>query len=500
MNNKNYLLGLDIGSSSIKAALVDSDTGEAVGAAQSPDKEMLINTPQPGWAEQDPESWWFHVKEAISKLTEEKSGLKDIKAIGISYQMHGLVLLDKGHKVLRPSIIWCDSRAAETGEEAFNTIGHEKCFKQLLNSPGNFTASKLAWVKNNEADIFDKIKYAMLPGDYIAYRLSGELNTTVSGLSEGIFWDFKNHKVSDDLMNHYGLDTNVLPPEVPTFSIQGELSAIASKETGLPAGIPISYRAGDQPNNALSLNVFKPGELAATAGTSGVIYGILDRLNHDSQSRVNLFAHVNHSKEEARLGVLLCINGTGILYSWLKNQLFGGQISYPEMNELAASVPAGSDGLRIFPFGNGVERIFQNKPFGGSLNNIDFNRHGRAHIVRAAQEGIIFALNYGFEAMRDLGVLTQTVRAGMANMFQSELFCEIFASVTNTTVELYNTDGAIGAARGAGIGAGIYNSTDEAFASLKSLKSIKPNPLITDIYSELYHQWKNELKSMLNNK
>ncbi len=500
MNNKKYLLGLDIGSSSIKAALIDSDTGEAISMAQSPDKEMLISTPQPGWAEQDPESWWFHVKEAISKLTKGKSGLKDIKAIGISYQMHGLVILDKEHKVLRPSIIWCDSRAAESGDKAFNTIGPDKCFNHLLNSPGNFTASKLAWVKNNEKDIYDRVKYALLPGDYIAYRLSGELNTTVSGLSEGIFWDFSNNRVSDDLMDHYGLDTKVLPPEVPTFGIQGFVSEFASKEAGLPAGIPISYRAGDQPNNALSLNVLKPGELAATAGTSGVIYGILDQLNHDSQSRVNMFAHVNHSKEETRLGVLLCINGTGILYSWLKNQLFGGQISYPEMNEEAATVPAGSDGLRIFPFGNGVERIFQNKPFGGSLSNIDFNRHSRAHIIRAAQEGIIFALNYGFEAMRDLGVLTQTVRAGMANMFQSELFCEIFASVTNTTVELYNTDGAIGAARGAGIGAGIYKSTDEAFASLKSLKSIKPNPQISDIYSQLYEQWKNELERMLNNK
>ena len=499
MNNKYYLLGLDIGSSSIKAALVDTETGEAIRTVQAPESELSIDAPQPGWAEQDPETWWVYVKEAINKLFPGQTGKQNIKAIGISYQMHGLVVMDKDHRVLRPSIIWCDSRAADLGEQAFRSIGEDKCFHNLLNSPGNFTASKLAWVKNNEEGIFSKTTSFSLPGDYIAFRLTGELGTTISGLSEGIFWDFRNNGISGDLMSHYGLDQKLIPNLLPSFGIQGQVSSSVASETGLPAGIPVSYRAGDQPNNALSLNVFNPGELAATAGTSGVIYGILDQLNADTQSRVNLFAHVNHTVENPKLGVLLCINGTGIQYSWLRNQIFGGQLDYPEMNKLATSVSPGSDGLSIFPFGNGVERIFQNQPFGGQIIDLDFNRHGRAHLVRAAQEGIIYALNYGFEAMRELGVKTLTVRAGAANMFQSDLFCELFASISGTTVELYNTDGAIGAARGAGIGAGFFKGPEEAFSALKTVRKIDPNPETAAIYFDLYNNWKTKLEKTIHN-
>jgi len=500
MNNKSYLLGLDIGSSSIKAALIDTDSGEAIRVAQAPEKELPILSPQAGWAEQDPETWWKYAKEAIDKLFKDNPGKKDVQAIGISYQMHGLVMMDKNNKVLRPSIIWCDSRAASLGEEAFKDLGEDLCLTSLLNSPGNFTASKLAWVKNNEPEIYDQAKTFLLPGDYIAYRLTGQMGSTISGMSEGIFWDFKQSGISSRLLDYYGIESSLVPELLPSFGDQGQLSISVAGETGLKAGTPVSYRAGDQPNNALSLNVFNPGEVAATAGTSGVIYGILDKLNADSQSRVNLFAHVNHTPEKPSLGVLLCVNGTGIQYSWLRNQVFGGSIDYPEMNNLAASVREGSEGLSIFPFGNGVERILQNRPFGGKIHNLDFNRHGRAHLIRAAQEGIIFALNYGFETMQELGVKTQTVRAGDANMFQSELFCELFSSITGTRVELYNTDGAIGAARGAGIGAGYYKGPEEAFATLKTIKTISPNPELTEIYSELYDNWKTELEKIINNK
>jgi len=454
-------------------------------------------SPQPGWAEQDPESWWKYAKEAIEKLFKDNPGKKQVKAIGISYQMHGLVILDKRNKVLRPSIIWCDSRAASLGEKAFKDLGEPQCLGSLLNSPGNFTASKLAWVINNEPEIYEQAATFLLPGDYIAYRLTGEKGSTISGLSEGIFWDFKKSGISRQLLDYYGIGHNLVPNLLPSFGNQGELSSRVAGETGLPAGIPVSYRAGDQPNNALSLNVFNPGEVAATAGTSGVIYGILDQLNADSQSRVNLFAHVNHTPEKPRLGVLLCVNGTGIQYSWLRNQVFGGSMDYPEMNRLAGSVPEGSDGLSIYPFGNGVERILQNRPFGGKIHNLDFNRHGRAHLVRAAQEGIIFALNYGFEAMRELGVKTKTVRAGDANMFQSELFCELFSAITGTTIELYNTDGAVGAARGAGIGAGIYKGPEEAFAALRTIKKITPKAELTEIYADLYTKWKTELEKTI---
>ncbi|MCK5821869.1 MAG: carbohydrate kinase [Bacteroidales bacterium] len=498
MVNKKYLLGLDIGSSSVKAALVDADTGKAIASAQAPDFEMPIHAQEPGWAEQSPICWWDHCKDAIEKIQALGFQKDSIVAIGISYQMHGLVIVDKNLNPLRASIIWCDSRSVEIGETAFEQMGKEKALSTVLNSPGNFTAAKLAWVKQNEPELYQQIYKIMLPGDFIASKLTGEVNTTTGGLSEGILWDFKNNTPSEEVIKALDLDSRLLPDLVPAIGHQGTVSHQASLETGLPAGIPVTYRAGDQPNNALSLNVFEPGELAATAGTSGVIYGILDRIVPDPAGRVNLFAHVNHTKEITRLGVLLCVNGTGIQYSWLRNQLFGQEISYSDMNKWAEAVGPGADNLRIFPFGNGVERLLQNQDYGGKILNLDFNRHSKSHLVRAAQEGIIFALNYGFETMREMGVKTNVVKAGSANMFLSNLFAQIFASVTNTHVELYDTDGATGAARAAGIGAGIFSNSQEAFSALKKIKEIQPDTNLIKIYEDIYGEWKNELENQLN--
>ena len=299
-----FLLGYDIGSSSVKASLVNAETGKCVSSAFFPKTEANIIAVNPGWAEQDPESWWENLKLSTQAImTESGVSAAEIKAIGISYQMHGLVCVDKNQHVLRPAIIWCDSRAVPYGQKAFETIGEEKCLAHLLNSPGNFTASKLAWIKENEPAIYEQIDKIMLPGDYIAMKLSGEICTTVSGLSEGMFWDFKNNRVADFLMDYYGFDSSLIADIKPTFAEQGRVNAIAAKELGLKEGTPITYRAGDQPNNALSLNVFNPGEIASTAGTSGVVYGVNGEVNYDPQSRVNTFAHVNHTIDQTRLGV-----------------------------------------------------------------------------------------------------------------------------------------------------------------------------------------------------
>ncbi|MFO7616350.1 MAG: FGGY family carbohydrate kinase [Bacteroidales bacterium] len=488
------LLGLDIGSSSIKASLVDATTGLIVATAQSPQTELEILAPKPGWAEQHPETWWEHVLSALRMLKTETGSLGRVKAIGISYQMHGLVAVDSDGQPVRPSIIWCDSRAAAYGQQAFERLGTDYCLGRLLNSPGNFTASKLAWVKENEPDTYRRIDKIMLPGDYIASKLTDEIRTTVTGLSEGILWDFHENAPSKKLIDYYGFNPRLIPDLVPVFGPQGVITGHWSRITGIPAGVPITYRSGDQPNNALSLNVLEPGELAATAGTSGVIYGILDRVNHDPLSRVNVFAHVNHQQPDTRLGVLLCVNGTGILYSWIKKLLEGSGLDYQEMNRLAAKAPPGSDGLMIFPFGNGVERIHQNRPFGGRIEGLDFNRHQRSHLLRAAQEGIVYALNYGFEAMKEMGVRTETVKAGNANLFLSPLFRQIFAAVTGTTIELYDTDGATGAARGAGIGTGIYASPAEAFKALRIIERIEPDEQLRQHYSESYKRWKERME------
>jgi xylulokinase len=492
-----YLLGYDCGTSSIKATLLDTQSGTVVASAISPEKEMSIIAQKSGWAEQHPEDWWNNVKAATQKvLLESKVNPLDVKAIGISYQMHGLVLVDAKKQVLRPSIIWCDSRAVEIGQMAFEDIGQDKCLKHLLNSPGNFTASKLRWVQENESSVYSKIDKAMLPGDYIAMKMTDTICTTVSGLSEGILWDFKQQKQADIVLDHYGIDKELLPKLVPTFSVQGELTKQAADELGLKSGTFISYRAGDQPNNALSLNVLNPGEVAATAGTSGVVYGIGDKPNYDSQSRVNTFAHVNYTLEDPRLGVLLCINGTGILNSWLKQSVANG-MNYLQMNEQASEVPIGSEGLCILPFGNGAERTLENKDMGASFHGLNFNTHGKSHLLRAGQEGIVFALNYGLQIMRQMGVQVKTVRAGNANMFLSPLFREAFATVTDSVVELYNTDGSAGAARGAGIGAGIYQDPQEAFAGLKCTQTIEPVNNQKSTYQQAYQQWLEMLNQKL---
>ena len=493
------LLGYDVGSSSIKATLMDAETGKVLAAATSPDKELEIVAKQLGWAEQDPAVWWEHVKTATQKikaLAEFDAG--DVHAIGISYQMHGLVVVDKNKEVLRPSIIWCDSRAVQIGEQAATDIGEEKCLKKLFNLPGNFTASKLKWVMENEPKVYSKIHKIMLPGDYIAMKMTGDIKTTPSGLSEGIMWDFENDGLADFVLDNYGISNELIAETAPTFSIQGELTKEAADELGLDAGTMVSYRAGDQPNNALSLSVLQPGEIAVTAGTSGVVYGVSDSKNYDQQSRVNVFVHVNHSANDPRYGVLLCINGTGILNSWLKHNFVAGEgLDYEQMNELAAQAPVGSDGLVILPYGNGAERTLENRNIGASVHGWNFNVHKKAHFLRAAQEGIVFALNYGLGIMRDMGIQLTTVKAGNANMFLSPLFAEAFATVTQSTVELYNTDGSQGAARGAGIGAGVYKSTDEAFVGLEPVKTIEPNENLSSAYQQAYEGWEEVLKLQL---
>ncbi len=484
------LLGFDVGSSSIKASLLRPETGELIATATYPKQEMAMISKKTGWAEQEPETWWSNLKNATSEvLAKSRASKNEIEAIGISYQMHGLVLVDKAQKVLRPSIIWCDSRAVAIGNKAFQELGEDYCLSNLLNSPGNFTASKLKWVKDHEPEIYEQVHKVMLPGDYIAMKMTGEINTTISGLSEGIFWNFKEKNIASRLLKYYGFSDQMIPDIVPTFSNQGQVTEKAASELGLQPGTKVAYRAGDQPNNAFSLNVLNAGEVAATAGTSGVVYGIIESPAFDTKSRVNTFVHVNYSEKTEKYGVLLCVNGTGILNSWLQKNMGLGKIDYEEMNEIAAQAPIGSDGLVFLPFGNGAERILQNDDIKASLHGLNFNRHNQSHLIRAAQEGIVYALNYGFNIMKEMGMELKTVRAGHANMFLSPTFREAFCNITGARVELYNTDGAQGAARGAGVGAGVYNNFNEAFKGLKTIQTIEPNLSLLGAYDDAYNQW-----------
>lgn len=495
-----YLLGYDAGSSSVKATLLEAETGRVAAAAASPAAELAISSPRPGWAEQDPEVWWEHLKRATA-LVREESGvdMRGVKAVGISYQMHGLVIVSRDLEPLRPSIIWCDSRAVSVGDEAFSSLGEGTCMGHLLNSPGNFTASKLAWVKVNEPLLYRRIHKMMLPGDYLAMRMTGEVTTTPSGLSEMVLWDFSREGVAEAVLDHYGISADLLPEVRPTFSVQGGLTASAAGELGLTPGTPVSYRAGDQPTNAFSLKVLHPGEAAANAGTSGVVYGVISRPESDPGSRVNVFVHVNHDAREPRYGVLLCVNGAGMLNRWLKaNMAMPGQrVDYGDMNELAATAPVGAGGLIVLPYGNGAERTLGNRAIGASVHGLDLNLHTRAHLLRAAQEGIVFALAYGLEIMRGMGVRFEALRAAETNMFQSPLFREAFASTCGMAVELYATDGSQGAARGAGLGAGIFGDIREAYGGLQRTMVIEPDPGLEEAYAHAYGRWRDALMARL---
>ena len=489
-----YFVGIDLGSSSVKLSVFDADKEQEICAVTTPDFEMPIEALKFGWAEQNPEKWWQYVQDGFLKLKSKSIDLKKVAAIGIAYQMHGLVITDENLKPVRPSIIWCDSRAVEEGQKIYQAIGAQKCQNQILGSPGNFTASKLKWVKEHEPEIFEKVKYMMLPGDYIAAKLSRKAQTSTSGLSEAALWDFTNQKLAKDILDHMNISDEVIPEVVPNFGIQAQIHPEVASELGLNLGVKITYRAGDQPNNALSLNVLNPGEIATTAGTSAVIYAVSDQDTYDANNRINTFLHVNNSAVNKRNGMMVCINGSGILYQWLRKLLsFDNLLDYDLLNKEAAKTEPGCKGLLFHPFGNGVERIFNNQSATSGISNLNFNIHDRSHMVRAACEGIIFAMNYGFDVMKSLGVNGKVVRAGKSNLFLNPIFRAIFANTTNTELELYNTSGAEGAARGAAYGYGYFTDLKESFKSLKCIEHVEPSKELVVKYFDIYQNWKEQI-------
>jgi len=491
-----YYIGYDLGSSSIKVSIVCSKTGKNIHTLSEPKNEMQIISTQNDWAEQDPNNWWKHICNGTRRiLKESKLNSSEIISIGISYQMHGLVIIDKKGNSLRNSIIWCDSRAVEIGNTAFNDIGSLKCSENLLNSPGNFTVSKLKWVKENEPDIYRKIYKFMLPGDYIAFKMTNIVNSTRNGLSEGILWDYKENKVAKWLLNYYKIDTSLTPNIVENFTIQGEVTSRSAKETGLPVGIPITYRAGDQPNNALSLNVLKNGEVAATGGTSGVVYAVTNKLKSKESTRINHFAHVNYSNNNQLIGKLLCINGAGIMYKWLKKNTSAS--SYEEMNNLADKIPIGSNGLVVIPFGNGSERMFNNKNIGTHFFNLNLNIHSESHLYRASLEAIAFSFVYGIEIMKDDGTQIKIIKAGNDNLFKSDIFSNTVSTLINHDIEIYNTTGSVGAARASGLIDGDFDKYGDFLSQNNHVKTYKPNKNNKE-YIKAYKNWKNELKTLLN--
>ena len=492
-----YNIGYDIGSSSVKAAIIEAKTGKQIAVTHVPEGEMGMISPENSWAEQDPELWWKLVCLSTKKLLKQ-TGIdsKKINAIGIAYQMHGLVAVDRNGAPLRNAIIWCDSRAVTIGNDAFKALGTKKCKEHLLNSPANFTASKLKWVRDHEPEVYDKLYKYMLPGDYIAYKFSGDITTTVNGLSEGTLWDYKTHKPANWLLDYYDIDVSMTPNVVDNFTLQGVVNQQAAMDSGLQPGTPIMYRAGDQPNNALALNVMKPGEVAATGGTSGVVYALTDNMHTNELERINHFAHVNYTHETPVIGKLLCINGAGIQYRWMKKNT--AAISYNDMNQLAAKAPIGASGLSIMPFGNGSERMFGNKNIGAHMLNLNLNQHTQGAVYRATLEGIAFSFIYGMKFIKNDNTPLHVIRAGNDNLFRSEVFSNTIASLIGQEIEIYNTTGAIGAARAASLKQNELSALGAAISNNDYVRSYTPKK-DNNAYIEAYAKWEQELEIILNN-
>jgi xylulokinase len=490
-----YTIGYDIGSSSVKIALVEADTNKSIAVVTEPQDEMPIHAEKAHWAEQNPQMWWDHLCTGTQRILKENSlHSSQILAVGISYQMHGLVVLDKHKELLRDSIIWCDSRAVNIGEKAAEEIGEAKFGAHLFNAPGNFTASKLKWVKENEPELYSKVAYYMLPGDYIAFKLTGEIATTINGLSEGMLWDFKEKKVANWLLKHYGIDPDLTPPLVNNFENQGKVTDEGAAQSGLPKGIPIRYRAGDQPNNALALNILKPGEVAATGGTSGVLFAVSDRNSSKEFYRVNHFAHVNYTAQNSLIGTLLCVNGAGIQYSWLRRM--ANHTDFNTMNDLAEKVAVGSEGLINLPFGNGAERMLYNKTPGAQFSNLNLNQHQQGHLFRSALEGIAFAFAYGMEIMQEDALNIKVVRAGNDNLFRSSIFANTVSSLIGQPIEIYNTTGAVGAARAAAVEQGGLEDYSQSISSIDRISEVTPIKE-NEAYKMAYQKWKIELQNKL---
>jgi xylulokinase len=315
-------------------------------------------------------------------------------------------------------------------------------------------------------------------------------------LSEGIFWDYESDSVASWLLDYFEFSHDLVPDIVENFTPQAYISKQAAEETGLPEGIPITYRAGDQPNNALSLNVFNSGEVAATGGTSGVIYAVTDSKNSKESSRINHFAHVNYSDKNPTIGKLLCINGAGIMYRWLRNQ--SSAESYETMNRKASKIAIGSEGLVILPFGNGAERMLDNTNIGTQFCNINLNQHSKAHLYRAALEGIAFSFVYGMEILKNDNLAIKVIRAGNDNLFRSEIFAKTLATLIGYEIEIYNTTGAIGAARAAGLTDKDFERFGQNITNNDHVMTFKPIENKTP-YLKAYQNWKTELEKQIKN-
>lgn len=433
-------LGIDVGTSSVKVSIVGED-GVILASATAPaSSERAINSPNPNWAEQNPEDWWEDAQQAILNLPLEAR--LQVEAIGIAYQMHGLVLVDSQFQPVRPSIIWCDGRNIQESQILAESLGLDALENRLLNKPGTLTLAKLAWVAEHEPETLAKAHTFGLPGDFIAYKLTGEWSTTKSGYSEMVGWDFGASIPFEEGFRKAGWKLP-LPEARPNLEEGAPIQKVIAEKLGLPPSARVTYRAGDQPNNAFGLGVLQQGETAISAGTSGVLYGIGDS-SPGLHEGINRFLHVN-----SQIGVLMCLNGVGSALAFARRTWFQNQ-SYEALSELASQANP-ENCPYFFPFGNGAERILSERAFSG-FTELDFNRHNLPELARSVFEGIAFAYRLGSEKMEKAGCLSKVVNGTESGLLKSSFFAQLLANELQVELILSEGDGSTAAARGAALG------------------------------------------------
>jgi len=480
------LLGLDIGTGGSRALVVD-DSGRVVAAASA--EHVPFRSSRTGWAEQDAPDWWRACQDAIRRVLAE-SGVEPaaIRAIGLSGQMHGAVLLDGAGDVLRPAIIWCDQRTEQECGWLETTIGARRLIELTANPAlTNFTLTRLLWVRSHEPDLWSRVRHVLLPKDYVRFRMSGEYATDVADASGTLMLDVARRKWSPEMLEQASIDIQLLPAVFESPEICARVSREAAAATGIPEGTPIVAGAGDQAAGAIGMGITRPGAVSVTIGTSGVVFAATDRPTSDPKGRLHTFCHaVPH-----RWHVMGVTQAAGLSLRWLRDQLTPAShpapLSYDELSREATTAPPASDGVLWAPYLMGERTPHCDPNVRAALIGLTAS-HTRGHIIRAVMEGVAFSLRDTFTIFDELGVPVERTVLGGGGA-RSALWRQIQADVYGRAVQTVAVDegAAYGAALLAGVGAGVWTTVDQVCeAVVQTAGTVAPASSVVDLMNERY--------------
>ncbi len=484
--SKNFMdfLGIDVGTGGSRAVLIDS-SGAIVASATI--EHAPFASPEIGWAEQNPEDWRRASIEAIRQvLANENVNAEDIAAVGLSGQMHGAVFLDKFDKVLRPSIIWCDQRTENQCRELTEKIGAEKLI-ELVSNPAlpNFTLTKMLWVRENEPEIWRKVKCVLLPKDYVRFCLTGDKATDVSDASGTLMLDVRNRKWSKEILAASEIGESLLPELYESAEITGTISAECAAETGLLKGTPVVAGASDNAAGAIGMGIVRVGSVSATVGTSGVIFAVTDKPSIDLRGRIHTFCHAAPN----RWHVTGVTQAAGLSLRWFRDN-FSLNENYDDLTAESAKISVGADGLLWTPYLMGERTPHIDSNVRASLIGLTAS-HTKAHVVRAILEGVAFSLRDSLEIFKDLDIPIQTIKLGGGGA-RSSLWRQIQADVYGRAVEIVESDegAAYGAVLLAGVGAGRWKTIDQACGeTIRVAEKIEPNDESVEILNRQYQKY-----------